>query len=77
MITREELSFFAEFCQAKYQINVDLNIIEDFLQTFDAKNHHDIENRSKDGSNIKSCSSNNIDCTHITFHSAKCDECPN
>ena len=69
MIKREELSDFVEFCQAKYHVELNPVIIEDFINS---KEEPDIENYH----DFICCSSNNIECTHLTFDSAKCNECP-
>ena len=74
MITREELSDFVEFCQAKYHIELNSVIIEDFIKTINSE--EEPVNDSDYYHDLNGCSSNNIECTHLTFDSAKCNECP-
>ena len=78
MFTRKELSDFVEFCQVKYRINLNPAIIDDFMQTFTSTGETKVEIENLDEHHhLMGCSSNNIEYTHITFDSAKCNECPN
>lgn len=74
MITREELSDFVEFCQVKYQLKLNQVMIDDFMQTLGSKEEPDDD--SKNYNDFICSGSNNIECTHLTFDSAKCNECP-
>lgn len=77
MVNKKDLKEFAEFCQVKYKIELNPAIIEDFIQTLYSNGEMvtEIQNFSEHH-HIEGCSSNNIDCTHLTFDSAKCIECP-
>ena len=76
MVTREELSYFAEFCKAKYKIDLKTTIIDDFIKNLKTEEELTIENQILDDHYHIGCSSNNIECTHLTFDSSKCIECP-
>lgn len=77
MVNKKDLKDFAEFCQDKYQIELNQAIIDDFIQTLKSKGEMvtEIQNFSEHH-HLMGCSSNNIECTHLTFDSAKCNECP-
>ncbi len=77
MITRKDLSDFAKFCDVKYQIKLNQAIIEDFFQDL---NKTSVFKKNTGGlkevNHSPGCNSNNIECTHLNFDSAKCSECP-
>jgi len=77
MITKKEISDFAEFCQVKYRVKFNPVIIDDFIQTYNSNSDigADIQNINEHKP-LMGCSSNNIECTHLTFDCAKCNECP-
>jgi len=77
MITRKEILDFTEFCHIKYKIKFNPVIIEDFMQSHKSNNEIVTDIRIlNEHHHLMGCSSNNIECTHLTFDSAKCDECP-
>ena len=77
MLNKKDLKDFAEFCQAKYHVKLNPEIIDDFLQTLNSNGEmmSEIHNYNEHH-HVVGCSSNNIECTHLTFDSAKCNECP-
>ena len=48
MVTREELSYFAEFCKAKYKIDLNKRIIDDFIQNLSTEEELTIETQILD-----------------------------
>ena len=75
MITRDELSDFVKFCQVKYQVELNQVIIDDFIHSMNSNKNSEADGQSLN-THLIGCSSNNIECTHLTFDSAKCNECP-
>jgi len=77
MVNKKEISDFADFCRTKYRIKLKPEIVEDFLQTINSKIDQIFDTKDQaPKSRVLNCSSNNIECTHLNFDSAKCDKCP-
>lgn len=77
MISKKEISDFAEFCFNKYGFEIHGFIIEDYLQSFYSENQTVNEYLNENKNNGDECGSNNISCTYIAIDSAKCNKCPN
>lgn len=68
---------FAEFCYDNYNIKIPPAVIETFIKTKISLNENGSNVLYNDSSHykVKECNSGNIGCSHITFDSARCDNC--
>lgn len=76
MITKNELSDFAAFCYKKYHLEIQPIIIKEYIKTMNPikqseSNIYSVNSHYK----AKECSSNNINCSHISFDSVRCNDC--
>ena len=76
MITRKELSDFAAFCYNKYNLEIQPDIVKDYIKTMNPikKTENNIRG-TVSHYKVKECSSNNISCSHVSFDGVKCNEC--
>jgi hypothetical protein len=77
MSSKKDLIDFAVFCYDNYNINIPPAVIESYLKTITSLNHNGTNILYTDGSHykVKECNSGNVGCSHITFDSARCDNC--
>lgn len=76
MITKKELSDFAKYCQTKYQVEIEISIIEDFIKANNSNENSEgfIQNPGDDQN--FNCHTDDFGCSHLNFDSSKCPECP-
>jgi hypothetical protein len=77
MNTKEGLSDFAVFCYDNFNIKIPPAIIEAYLKTMMSINQGESDILYSDDSHykVKECKSGNVECSHISFDSARCDNC--
>lgn len=77
MISKKEIIDFAQFCYDNYNIKIPPAVIETYLKTIISLNHNGTNILYSDDSHykVKECNSGNVECSHITFDSACCDNC--
>ena len=76
MITKKDLKEFAEFCHENHRLKIPEFVIEGYIKSFSSKNQVESHGNKKKIRQDMECDIKNFNCFHITFDSAKCNECP-